>query len=66
MVFARLEKEQVLYIVRYGRLKLEMIGYDDNYFEKGDVFGEVAVINNKHRSGTIKAVEPSLIDQPEW
>ena len=61
MVFARLEKEQVLYIVRYGKLKLEMIGHDDKFFEKGDVFGEVAVINNKHRSGTIKAVEPSLL-----
>lgn len=61
LVFARLEKEQVLYIVRYGKLKLEMIGHDDKYFEKGDVFGEVAVINNKHRSGTIKAAEPSLL-----
>lgn len=61
MVFARLEKEQVLYIVRYGKFKLEMIGYDDKFFEKGDVFGEIAVINNNHRSGTIKAVEPSLL-----
>ena len=61
MVFSRLEKEQVLYIVRYGKLKLEMIGHDDKFFKKGDVFGEVAVINNNHRSGTIKAVEPSLL-----
>ena len=61
MVFARLEKEQVLYIVRYGKLKLEMIGHDDKFFEKGDVFGEIAVINNKHRTGTIKASEPSLL-----
>ncbi len=61
MVFARLEKEQVLYIVRYGKLKLEMVGHEDKFFEKGDVFGEVAVINNKHRSGTIKAIEPSYL-----
>jgi len=61
MVFARLEKEKVLYIVRYGKLRLEMIGHDDKFFEKGDVFGEVAVINNNYRSGSIKAVEPSLL-----
>jgi len=61
MVFARLEKEQVLYIVRYGKLKLEIMGNDDTNFEKGDVFGEIAVINNKHRTGTIKASEPSLL-----
>lgn len=61
MVFARLEKEKVLYIVRYGKLKLEMIGHDDKYFKKGDVFGEIAVINNNYRSGTINAVEPSLL-----
>ena len=61
LVFARLEKEKVLYIVRYGKLKLEMVGHDDKFFEKGDVFGEVAVINNNHRSGTIKAVEPALL-----
>jgi CRP-like cAMP-binding protein len=61
MVFARLEKEKVLYIVRYGKLRLEMIGHDDKFFEKGDVFGEVAVINNNYRSGSIKALEPSLL-----
>ncbi len=61
IVFNRLEKEQVLYIVRYGKLKLELLGNDETNFEKGDVFGEIAVINNKHRTGTIKASEPSLL-----
>jgi len=61
LVFARLEKEQVLYVVRYGKLKLKIAGNEDKYFEKGDVFGELAVINNNFRTGTIKAIEPSLL-----
>jgi hypothetical protein len=61
IVFSRLEKEHVLYIVRYGTLRLEMAGVDDKIFSKGDVFGEVAVINNTFRTGTIKAIEPALL-----
>jgi len=61
LVFARLEREQVLYIVLQGKLSLELIGNQDKYFQPGDVFGEIAVINNNYRSGTIKALEPSLL-----
>lgn len=61
VVFSRLEKEQVLYIVRFGRLKLDMIGREDTYFSKGDVFGEIAVLNNNFRTGTIKATESTLL-----
>lgn len=61
IVFSRLEKEHILYIVRYGTLKLEMAGLDDRWFNKGDVFGEVAFINNTLRTGTVKATEPSLL-----
>lgn len=61
VVFSRLEKEQVLYIVRYGELVMEMIGREDTQFDKGDVFGEIAVINNNFRTGTIKASEPTLL-----
>lgn len=61
VVFSRLEKEEVLYIVRFGKLRLELIGSEDIIFGKGDVFGEVAVINNNFRTGTIKALEPSLL-----
>lgn len=61
VVFSRLEKEQVLYIVRYGQLKLEKVGAEDIFFKKGDVFGEIAVLNNNFRTGTIKATEPSLL-----
>lgn len=60
-VFARLEKEQLLYIVRYGRLRLVMAGQDDKIYEKGAVFGELAVLNNHFRTGSIKAEEASLL-----
>jgi len=61
IVFARLDKEQILYIVRYGKLKLELNGRDDTVYDKGDVFGEIAVINKNFRSGTIRAIEPALL-----
>jgi signal-transduction protein with cAMP-binding, CBS, and nucleotidyltransferase domain len=61
IVFSRLEKERILYIVRYGSLKLEMVGIDDRWFKKGDVFGEVAFINNTLRTGTVKATESTLL-----
>ncbi len=60
-VFARLSTEQVLYVVRFGKLKLELPGQDDMIYEKSDVFGEIAVLNHHFRAGTIKAVEPSLL-----
>lgn len=61
VVFSRLEKEQILYIVRYGELALDMVGGNDTSFSKGDVFGEIAVLNNNFRTGTIKATEPTLL-----
>lgn len=61
IVFSRLEREQILYIVRFGELKLELVEGEDICFKKGNVFGEIAVINNNFRTGTIKATEPSLL-----
>ena len=60
-VFARFENEQVLYIVRYGKLVLETSLDSESILKKGDVFGEIAVINNHYRTGTIKATEPTLL-----
>jgi CRP-like cAMP-binding protein len=61
IIFSRLEKEHVLYIVRYGELHLELVGGEDMKFEKGDIFGEVAFLNNNLRTGTVKAREASLL-----
>jgi CRP-like cAMP-binding protein len=60
-VFSRFENEQILYIVRYGKLILETAPDAKNILNKGDVFGEIAVINNHYRTGTIKADEPALL-----
>lgn len=60
-VFSRFENEQVLYIVRFGSLVLETTLDTETKLTKGDVFGEIAVINNHYRTGTIKAKEPTLL-----
>jgi signal-transduction protein with cAMP-binding, CBS, and nucleotidyltransferase domain len=60
-VFSRFEKEQVLYIVRYGKLNLDLTGGKTKTYEKGEVFGEIGLINNNFRAGTIKTLEPTLL-----
>jgi signal-transduction protein with cAMP-binding, CBS, and nucleotidyltransferase domain len=45
IVFERYSKEQVLYIIRYGKLKLESIGNETRLFEMGDFFGEIGLMN---------------------
>jgi len=61
IVFSRLERENILYVVRYGELILENIGNSNLVYKKGDVFGEIAVINNNLRTGTIRARESCLL-----
>jgi CRP-like cAMP-binding protein len=61
MLFSRLEKEQVLYIVREGKLNLDLPGNQEKCYKPGDVFGEIAMVSNNFRSGTITAVEKSLL-----
>ena len=60
-VFSRFEKEQVLYIVRYGKLKLDLASGKSKTYFKGEVFGEIGLINNNFRSGTIMTLEPTLL-----
>ncbi|NOX47913.1 MAG: cyclic nucleotide-binding domain-containing protein [Chlorobi bacterium] len=60
-VFSRFEKEQALYIVRYGKLNLDLAGGKSRMYGKGEVFGEIGLINNNFRSGTIKTLEPTLL-----
>lgn len=61
LVFSRFEKEQILYIVRYGKLKLDLAGGKSKTYEKGEVFGEIGLINNNFRAGTIRTIEPTLL-----
>ncbi|MCD4747088.1 MAG: putative DNA binding domain-containing protein [Bacteroidales bacterium] len=60
-VFSKKEKGQILYIVEKGKLALELINKPDVCFYSGDVFGEIAIINNSFRTGSIKAVENSSL-----
>lgn len=61
LVFSRYEKEQVLYIVRYGKLKLDLAGGKSKIYKKGEVFGEIGLINNNFRTGSIQTIEPTLL-----
>ena len=61
IVFERYSKEQVLYVIRYGKLKLESIGNETRLFEMGDFFGEIGLMNTNYRTGTVTALEPSLL-----
>ncbi|MCD4734468.1 MAG: putative DNA binding domain-containing protein [Bacteroidales bacterium] len=59
LVFSRLDRERILYVVIKGRLELIIHDSTQREFEKGDVFGEIGVINQNYRTGTIKAIEDS-------
>jgi len=61
LVFSRFEKEQILYIVRYGKLNLDLANGRNKVYEKGEVFGEIGLINNNFRAGTIRTLEPTLL-----
>ena len=61
IVFEKYSKEQVLYIVHFGRLKIEPIGNDIIFLEKGDFFGEIGLLNTNYRTGTVTAMEPSML-----
>lgn len=60
-VFLKSDKDHILYIVRYGKLKLEKSGTSEKTYCSGDVFGEIAVINKKFRTGSVHAMENCLL-----
>lgn len=60
-VFLKSDKDHILYIVRYGKLKLEKSGISEKTYSSGDVFGEIAVINKKYRTGSVHALENCLL-----
>jgi signal-transduction protein with cAMP-binding, CBS, and nucleotidyltransferase domain len=60
-VFTSIEKGTRLYIVRSGQLVLNIDGIDRVIFGPGDSFGEVAVINNSLRTGSVRAIEDAQL-----
>jgi len=55
-VFSENDPGRKLYIVKEGELTLELAGRTVRQYTKGEVFGEIALINGSIRSGSIKSV----------
>lgn len=60
-VFAMNQTGKSFYIVAYGKLSLRLKSNDYKQCKAGDIFGEIAVFSEKHRLGTIIALEPSKL-----
>jgi len=60
-VFSENDPGRKLYIVKEGELTLELAGRTVRQYTKGEVFGEIALINGSIRSGSIKSVTDSVL-----
>ncbi|MBN2467518.1 MAG: 6-phosphofructokinase [Deltaproteobacteria bacterium] len=61
VVFEEGEVGDSAYIVEDGRFSLDRMGRRIKTFSKGDIFGEVALIDKKPRMGTVTAVESGTL-----
>jgi len=61
VVFAENDPGKRLFIVGSGMLNLVISGQEQQQFHAGDLFGELAVINESIRTGTVKALKPSVL-----
>lgn len=60
-VFTANEEGNILYVVESGDLLLELSGKPMKTFKEGDIFGEVAMINESLRTGSIKSLNESTL-----
>jgi CRP-like cAMP-binding protein len=60
-VFSERQEGKTLYIVASGDLLLELVGKPFKTFSTGDNFGEVALVNDQIRTGSIKAINDSTL-----
>jgi CRP-like cAMP-binding protein len=60
-VFSENQEGKTLYIVATGDLLLELVGKPFKTFSPGDNFGEVALVNDQIRTGSIKAINDSTL-----
>ncbi|MGD2151090.1 MAG: 6-phosphofructokinase [Desulfobacterales bacterium] len=51
------------YIVVQGRLSLDRMGRIIKIFSKGDIFGEIVLLDKKPRTGTVKVIDKSALLQ---
>jgi len=62
-VFSENDKGQYLYIVKSGTLEMKRGNVHITTFKEGDVFGEVALINENLRFGTVVCLESAILYQ---
>lgn len=60
-IFSDKDHGQCFYIVERGHLMLYIMGKPVKHFEPGDVFGEVALIDEKLRMGSVRAVDDAVL-----
>ena len=60
-VFTEKEEGRTLYVVAEGDLLLELMGKPYRTFAKYDNFGEVALVNDQIRTGSIKALNDATL-----
>lgn len=63
IVFKDGEVGDSAYIVVKGRLSLDRMGRIIKIFSKGDVFGEIVLLDNKPRTGTVKVIDKATLLQ---
>ncbi len=59
VVFSEAQQSHYLFLVDKGSFILQLKSSDYKVFEKGELFGEIGIINNAVRSGTVRAREHS-------
>ena len=55
------ERPHYLFFIKSGRLRLHLTNNEYKTLEKGQLFGEIGVINEDFRSGTVMAIEPTEV-----
>lgn len=58
-VFSKNEAAHFMFLVENGSFILNLPNSDSKTFNSGDLFGEIAVINNNMRSGSVRATDHS-------
>lgn len=61
LVFGEGERGAQAYVVLKGTLQLERHGWTVMSYGPGDTFGEVALLDNRERTGSVSTLEPTVL-----
>ena len=61
LVFTESQPAHYLFLVAEGGLELTLKNNEPKAFLPGDVFGEIGILNNSVRSGSVRATSPSSV-----